>query len=79
MEEIKVSGVITPKIQNEGRVVFIDCGGEFLINDFILKECGKYSVGDRIVITISPCEEGSYYYPYMHNITKKFKDRKRII
>ena len=63
IKEIKISGEIKDTLQGDNRAIYSDCGGVIYIRDYILRECGGYNIGDRITISITPCEKDEYHYP----------------
>ena len=64
-KKMKMSGVIGDLDKNDSdyRRVLIDSGGIVLLRDFELNCCGDYHKGDRIVVTVEPCEPDKHYYP----------------
>ena len=62
---IKISGFvggIETRIGDEHREILCDCGGVVLIREHIMKS-EEYKQGDRVVVSISPCNEDEFYYP----------------
>lgn len=72
MKEIKMSGVIDNIDESfkDNRRILLDCGGIATVRDFVLNNCGGYRKGNRITITITPCEKDEFYYPSKPTLTK---------
>ena len=68
-KEVKMSGVVGGVIGDvsmlpyiDYKIIRFDCGGIMTIVEDFIKDFG-YNVGDRVVVTISPCPEGEHFYP----------------